>query len=284
MRRARRTKRALATLLAGAWLPAAAAFAADEATGAAAADAAPAATQPAPEEPLDPDAVAALRRMVQALYDAKALRVRVDEEYDAIQDDGETLSFGKTAVLTLRRPDRLRVELDDRDGTRRLTSFDGQRVTFWGSERNAFASLDRSGDVDSTIAFLRDEVGLKMPIAPIFSTQLHELLLEHVRRASWIEVSRLDGVDCDHVAFDYGDDVGVQFWIPRQGMALPRRVVMTFETARGRPQFRADFREWELSPDVSDAVFAFRAPEGARRVPFVLPPRAPAPTSGEGAK
>jgi hypothetical protein len=238
------------------------------------------------EPVMDPEAVEVVKRMVQALAGAQALGVVVDEEYDALQADGRTLSFGKTVAMTMRRPDRLRVETSERGGAQRVASFDGRQITVFDSGRNAFASTEHAGEIDSLVDFLRDEVGLKLPLAPMFSTQFGALLLENVTSALYVDEETLDGVALDHVAFGYGEGLGVQLWVPREGDALPRRIVMTFEDAPGRPQFRADFREWKLAPDVADAVFTFAVPEGARRIAFVLPKAAaakqPPSAGGEG--
>ena len=226
--------------------------------------------------------------MVKALADAKALHVRVDEEYDALQADGETLLLrqdGRHDAASPRPPARgRRRSASGRIASRpttasTLTVYDGreERVRLGGT----------SGDLDSVVDFLRDDIGMKMPLAPLFSPQLRESaarerdLGDLRRRRRCSTASSLD-----HIAFQYGDGVGVQLWVPRSGDALPRRLVMTFEDARGRPQFRADFREWDLAPDVSDAVFAFARPEGARAVPFVLPKQPPAgrPADGEGSR
>jgi len=235
----------------------------------------------APDEALDPDAVDVLRKMVKALTEAQTLRLSVDEEYDALQSDGETFSFGKSANLLLRRPDRLRVEGADRAGNDRLWTYDGKQLTVYDSDRNVFAAVAQSGNIDAVMDFLRDEVGMKLPLAPLFSLDLRVLLLENVTTATFVDEEVLDGVELDHIAFQYGDGIGVQLWIPREGDALPRRMVMTFEDARGRPQFRADFREWDLKTKIKDSAFHFDAPKGARAVPFVLPKRTPAGTTGE---
>jgi hypothetical protein len=240
------------------------------------------------EEPaIDPDAVEVLKQMAKALEGAKALHVRVDEEYDALQADGETFSFGKTSDMTLRRPDRFRVEGADRSGMEHVSTYDGKRVTVYVADKNVYASVERTGDVDAVTDFLRDDVGMKLPLAGLFSPRLGAFLMENVTDATYIDEETLDGVNLDHVAFHYGDGIGVQLWVPVEGDAFPRRIVMTFEDARGRPQFRADFRSWDKSPDVSEKRFSFTAPKGARSVPFVLPKtempkQPPSAASGEG--
>jgi hypothetical protein len=285
----RRWSIAVAALLACGWL-APGAGRAEEAPvsagdGSATAQSDTAAGDPfADTELFEPEAISALRDMVVALQGAEKLSVLVDEEHDALQPSGETFSFGKSAELTVRRPDRMRVVGSERGGGLRNWSYDGSRLTVYDPERNLFASVERSGSLDSVFTFLRDDVGMKLSLAPLFSEHLGQLLLENMTTATYVGEEELDGVDCRHVAFRYGEGVGFQVWLPLSGSALPRRLIMTFEDARGRPQFRADFRKWDESPDVPDELFTFRAPPGARSVPFVLPARADASAVDEGSR
>jgi hypothetical protein len=261
----------------------ASASAADGTDGASAADAAPAASPaPAADTAFDPEAEDAVRRMVRALEGATLLEVRADEEYDALQQEGGMLSFGRSVRMTLRRPDRLRFEAVDRSGAQRSATWDGLRITACDAGRNVFASVERTGNLDAVLDFLRDDVGAKLPLAPLFSDQLRRLLLENLTEVRRVGAETLGDSQVLHVALRYAEGVGLQLWIPSSDPALPRRLVMIFEQAGGRPQLRADFREWSLAPGATDAVFAFQPPEGARAVPFVLPKRTPAPGAGPG--
>ena len=49
---------------------------------------------------------------------------------------------------------------------------------------------------------------------------------------------------------------------------LPRRLVITYRHADGRPQFWAQFSDWNLAPEVPDALFAFTPPAGAAQIAF----------------
>jgi len=57
--------------------------------------------------------------------------------------------------------------------------------------------------------------------------------------------------------------------------------VITYEHEEGRPQFRARFDGWDLSPKASDGVFAFEPPKGAERIAFAPTP-ASRPAAEEG--
>jgi hypothetical protein len=60
------------------------------------------------QEAIDPAAVAALERMAERLASLRALRVEAEVEYDAVQRDGQSIEFGSTREVAVRRPDRLR--------------------------------------------------------------------------------------------------------------------------------------------------------------------------------
>lgn len=231
------------------------------------------ADEPAPDAAppaVDPRAMAVLTRMLDALGSVPSLHVRVEEEYDVVRESGDTLSFGRVSDVTLRRPDRLRIEVTEDGGAQRVFSADGRHVVLLDRRENWFAAAERGSDLDGALAFLQDDAGVELAMAPLFSSRLRELLLEDVTSAHLVARKTLDGEELDHIALRYGD-VGLQLWVPAAGYALPRRLSLRFDAARGSPRLRADFREWDLEPHVPDAVFAFDPPEGVRAVPFALP-------------
>jgi hypothetical protein len=231
---------------------------------------------------LDTRAQAALNRMLDALAAAPALDVRVEAEYDVALESGETLSFARVAEMTARRPDRLRIEASEGAEPQRVLGYDGRYLTLYDAGGSWFAAVERSANLDDVLTFVRDELGIELPLAPLFSIGLRSLLTEGVTSAVFVGSVTLAGEPHEHIALRYGD-VGLQLWIPSAGDPLPRRLSLTFEGARGRPQLRADFRAWDLAPDVSERVFAFDPPEGVRAVPFALPARSKAEALGPAA-
>jgi len=253
--------------------------AAQEAAATGAAEAAPAAEA---EEPLiDPAAVEPVKRMVATLTGAERFSFTVDKSYDAIQFDGETIEFGGRQEQTIRRPDRVRVESWDRDGRHLQTFYDGKAVTVYDDRNKAFARAERTGDIDQLIDFLRDDVGLRMPLADLFASDLGKILVDNVIAARSIGVETIGEASYDHVALRSREGVGLQLWIRQGKEAVPARMVITFERVRGRPQFRATFSDWDLSPRAPDRLFAFEPPKGTTSVPFLLPKRGTAATPAE---
>jgi hypothetical protein len=45
--------------------------------------------------------------------------------------------------------------------------------------------------------------------------------------------------------------------------------VITYKDETGQPQFWADLYDWNLSPELSDALFTSTPPDGADRIQFL---------------
>jgi hypothetical protein len=214
----------------------------------------------------DERALEIARRMAAALSEAKSLRLTADMAYDAVQANGQAIEFGATRSIALRRPDRGRVEMLDRSGARILFVYDGKRVVLSDESHKVYATAAHQGDFESMQAFVQEELRVPTPLGEFVSRDLFDILAasDSVR---WVDEQTLDGVLCDHLAFRNALR-GLQVWVPRRGDPLPRRVVITYESARGRPQFRADLREWELSAKLDDALFEFTPAADAERIYF----------------
>jgi len=220
----------------------------------------------------DPDerAVSRLEAMAAFLVDAKRLSVTIASTWDVTQSTGEKIEFGETRVVTIRRPDRARVEVSRRDGSRRGFLFDGTQLAVFDLDQKVYATAPRPGTLDAALEYFTQELDMRMPLHELIASNLPKTLAPFLPTARWVGAETIGGVATDHVFFR-ADGPDVQLWIASQGDPLPRRVVITYRQDEGQPQFRADFSEWNLSPDVPDERFAFAAAEGAEKIPFVAP-------------
>jgi hypothetical protein len=223
---------------------------------------------------LDPHAMEIVQKMAERIVAADRFSLSGEIAWDVVQSDGETLEFGATRELVMQRPDRLRVDIDLREGGKRLLLYDGKQVVLEDLAQNVYATTPRSGPVDDVVEFVSDRLGIPVALSEFLSPDLPKLLEEHVTLASDVGDATVDGVRCHHVALR-NDIVGMQLWIG-QDDSLPRRITITYEHETGRPQFRARFTGWDLTPHVSDATFAFDPPKGAEKIAF-----APRPVAGK---
>ncbi len=225
----------------------------------------------------DPKAMAAVARMAQAIEGAKALHVRGEIEWDVLQPDGQTISFGGMRDLTLARPDRLRATVDLREGVRRDLYYDGKQVTLHDAGANVYATLAQSGPVVDVALLLGDRFGVPIALAEFLAPDLGAKLDAGIQGATFVGPATVDRVECEHVVLQVPVG-GMQLWIGKKD-ALPRRITIRYELADGVPQFRAHLAEWDLSPKVADDTFTFEPPKGAEKIAFAA--QGPAPKKEE---
>jgi hypothetical protein len=223
----------------------------------------------------DAQAMATLQRMADFLSQAQRLSVTAEIGFDVVQASGEKLEFGETRQFLIRRPDRVRVDITKRDGDTSGFIFNGQEIAVFNSREQVYATAARPGTLDEAIAYFLNDLDMRFPLAELFSTRLAEALTAKVRSAYNVGPERIMGVPCEHIALR-GDQADMQLWVAQGDQPRPCRLVITYTAAEGQPQFWAQFRDWNLSPDVPDAQFAFTPPEGAAKIAFAA--RKPVPT------
>jgi len=216
------------------------------------------------------DATAILLNAADYMAGLQSFRVTVRSSYDALQDDGQMIEFGEIRKILVKRPDQMRVDVTRSDGDQDLLLFNGQALTAYKSADNVFARTAHPGTIDSAIVYLVRDLQLRFPLARLWLTTLPEQLKGQIEYANYVETNLLYDVPVDHLAARL-KEVDVQLWVDQGKSPLIRRVVITYRNDPGQPQFRADFLDWNLSPDTSDANFILAPPAGAEEILFLAP-------------
>jgi hypothetical protein len=217
-------------------------------------------------------AVARTEAMAKLLAKAKRLSVTADCTYDVVQASGEKIEFGERREMMLRRPDRARIDVTRRDGSRRGLLFDGTQLAVFDLDAKVYATVPKPGTADAALAYFTEDLNMRLPLRELFSTDLPDDLEDVIDGARLVGEETIRGVATDHVALR-GDTADLQLWIARSGEPLPQRIVVTYRLAEGQPQFTADFSAWNFDPGVPDEVFTFTPAAGAEPIPILAPRR-----------
>jgi hypothetical protein len=198
---------------------------------------------PAAAAPVQPqaDAEAILMGMAELLSRTQRFSVNVRSGYDTVQPSGQKIEFGENRTFTVSRPDRMRVDVEQSDGDKRLVLLDGQAITVFSRPRNVYATISKPGTIDDAIAYFKRDLHMRLPLALLFVSRLPAELERRVQSLDYVEKTDILGVPAHHLA-GRGKTVGFQMWIADGGQPLPQRVVLTYKDAEGEPQFRAVFR------------------------------------------
>jgi hypothetical protein len=234
---------------------------------------------PADQKKNEEEAMAVVKRMADFLSQAQRFSVTADIGFDAVQDSGQKIEFGETRKILLDRPDRLRIEETKRNGSKSELVFNGKTIMIYYAKDNVYATTDRPGTLDDAVSYFVNDLGMRLPLSQLIDSKLAAKLPGQVLSAAYVEQSSIAGVPCDQIALR-GEDADMQLWIAQGDQPLPQRVVITYKRLDGRPQFWAQFSDWNLKPKVSDKLFSVTPPKGAVKIAFAAQQMIPPGQSG----
>jgi hypothetical protein len=214
---------------------------------------------------VDERAIAALATMTDFLKTLQTFSIDSKWSKDEIVDTNMKIQKMATNEITVRRPDRFHAQMrsDDRD----LDFFyDGKTLTVFSVRQNYYATTAVPPTVARTLDAARARYGIDIPLADFLQMAAGEDFRSSIIGAGYIGTSRIDGVECDHLAIRQAE-VDWQVWIEKGQTPVPRRLVVTTKTEPTQPQFIATLT-WNLSPQIDEKQFTFTPPPNASRILF----------------
>jgi len=228
----------------------------------------PSGEQSADDSPMNSEALDALNLMAETLAQAQGFSVTIRAGFDVVQDTGQKITFGERRKVTLSRPDRLRIEAEESDGKRTLVTYDGKAITVFNPGDNVYGQVEKAGSVDDVVRYVIQDLGIRIPLALLLVSTLPAELEQRLQSIDYVEQDVLTEVPTDHLA-GRGADVDFEIWLDTGNTHLPQRLAITYKNEEGAPQYRTEFSDWKLNPNVSPVDLALRLPEGAERIPFL---------------
>lgn len=225
-------------------------------------------TQAAPIKPvIDPVADKLLKSMGATLSSAKAFTFRADINFDQLLVSGQQIQYGGTANLTVERPNKVYVEFTgDLDGKR--IWYTGKDVTVLDVNKNFYGKLAVPATIDEAMDNLMDQYGFTLPLSDVMVSDPYKAFIRNVAAGVVIGDSMINGQQCKHMAF-VEKYIDWQIWISDGAQALPCKLVITYKTIPGGPQYSAVFSNWAINPAINASVFTPVLPEGAERIEFI---------------
>ena len=230
---------------------------------------------------VEPQAQELLVRALTYISRQERFSVVMRASYDSYQQSGQKIEFGETRKVTLIRPDRLRVEIEESNGVSHVMLFDGKDLTLSTPQSNVYAQLPKPGTIDQAVVFFVRDLRMRLPLAVLLLTTATDELTQRTLSIDYVEKTSILGKPAHHLA-GRTESVDYQIWLADGEQPLLMRVVLTYHTEPGQPQYRAMLSDWNLAPQVQDSVFAFTAPSDARRIAFLAEmPRATTASAGK---
>jgi hypothetical protein len=218
----------------------------------------------APARANDTEAKAMLKAMSDYLAAQTTLSFNYDTNLEIVTDDHQKFLLASSGTMDLTRPDKFR-------GTRHggfanvEMVFDGKTLSLLGKDANLYTQVDIPGSLDNLVDELRYEYGRPVPGADLLLSNVYEALMEDVVDVKDLGSGVIGGSECDHLAFR-NKDVDWQIWIAQGEHPYPCRYVITSKDMDQGPQYSVQISDWKAGADVAADDFAFKAPDGAKKV------------------
>src|SRR5262245_21474627 len=216
---------------------------------------------------IEPDAVAALKRMQGTLRTLSAFSLRSDTTIDEVTEDGMKLQFGGTLTMQVRRPNGLHAEVKS-DRKQRQLFYDGKSLTLYGAKAGGYYAIVPAPATLKEVADAADQkYGIRLPLADLFYWSASADALAGIKEAALIGPSRIGNVMCDHIAIRQ-EGLDWQVWIAQGKAALPQKLVITTLGEASQPQYVA-LMQWNTAPKFDAGTFRFVPPKGAHPIKLV---------------
>lgn len=225
---------------------------------------APARPSGAPAAKIDPQAGEIFRKMSTALDAARAMHFRVRAVLDRPVDSGQLAQFHRTSDVVAVRPDKLYVTTKSDEGSWRVWQR-GKNLVVLDKDDNIYATETVPASIGEMLDDLVNKYDLVMPMADLLAGNTYDAMTRNVESAEYLGVRSVADTKCDHLLFRQ-ENIDWQIWIQAEGQPLPRKLVITYTQQPDQPQYAALIDEWNLAPAVSEDVFTFAAPAGAKAI------------------
>lgn len=217
----------------------------------------------ADEPAIEPAAIEALDKMAAHLRTLQQFKLIATTSRDDVMEGGQLVEIAGRTVYTVRRPDRLKVEVVT-DKTEREFFYDGKTVTQFAPALGYYSVFEAAPTIAETFDIAEEKYDVELPLADLFYWGTERSNVKAFTTAFAAGQSRIGGETCGHYAFR-SDVTDVQVWIRVHGDPLPCRLVIVTTDDEARPRYEATF-EWDLDPLIGDTVFTFAPPPGAEKI------------------
>lgn len=212
---------------------------------------------------INPDADEILKSMSSYLSGLSEFSVKIEIANEIITTQGEKLQLNDSTVMMLQRPGKMRV---NRQGEVDLSlTFDGQVLTLYSEEKNAYLQNKSVKSIDEVIDTVRTDIGLDMAGADLIYSDPYPGLVSGVISSSYLGTAYIDGIECHHLAFRE-DKIDWQIWVKADKEPLPMKYIITTRMMMGAPQYSVRYHDWNTKPDIEVQLFKFSAPAGAKKL------------------
>ena len=213
---------------------------------------------------IDTVAVSILDRMSAMIGNLGSCSVIVHSNYDVSSHFLGLVKHSDEQQVFVKGPSKLLIRAEGDKGSRVYT-YDGSTFNYYSMDRNQFGVLQAPATTVEMIDTINRAYGVDFPAADfLYPTFVDDILAESTNLI-YLGTTPVNGKDCYHIA-GTAKDKTFQFWISDDAFTLPVKMVIVYTSREMNPQYEATLTDWQVNPNLPDALFDFAPPPNAKKI------------------
>jgi hypothetical protein len=216
---------------------------------------------------IDSMAVSILDRMSIVIGELNSCSVMVKANYDINSKSLGLVKHSDDQQVYLHGPNKLLVKSDGDKGTRYF-SYNGKTLTHYSLDKNQYSQVAAPSNIMEMIDSVNKIYGIDFPMADFFYPTFVDDILAEAKNLAFLGITKVGDKECFHIA-GTAKDKTFQFWISDDAFYLPMKMVIIYTGKENSPQYEATLSNWQVNPDLPDAIFEFNPPVKAKKIKMI---------------
>lgn len=211
-------------------------------------------------------ALAVLQKTTDTIRSAKNYSFTARVARERLGTNGQIITQFATHKVTVSRPDKVRIETHTGQDQNVQLLFNGGTTYLYSPGPNLYAATTAPATIDAALAKL-EQRGINFPMRNLLESDPYKSLEADIKSAYVIGRADVLGKTLHQLAFTE-PAAEWQLWVEGGDRPLPRRIEIIDKSMPEHPRVTVELSDWNFNPDVSQSMFSFTPPQGARQIEF----------------
>lgn len=209
---------------------------------------------------IDSTAVYILDKMADIIGSLESVKFDISTASDKLDDNSNLSTYYATSHIAMTGPNKF-TSTTHGDGGNFGYWYDGEFVSYYSLDENNYVTLEAPETILTMIDSMHTTFDFKFPAADFFYPSFTDDLIEDFDTINYEGQRMVDGEKCFYITATNAEK-HIQLWITSNTTMLPKRLIIVYKK-EGNLQFETNFNNWELNPNIPEAIYNFTPPPNA---------------------
>ncbi|GAA4298626.1 DUF2092 domain-containing protein [Aestuariibaculum suncheonense] len=209
---------------------------------------------------IDSTAIYILDKMADIIGSLESVKFNISTAADKLDEDGNLSTYYAKSSIAMTGPNKFTSTTKGDSGNYGYW-YNGEYVSYYSLDENNYVTLEAPETILTMIDSMHMAFDFKFPAADFFYPSFTDDLIEEFNTIAYKGQRSIDGETCFYITAT-GEYKYIQLWISSNATVLPKRLIIIYKN-EGHLQFETSFSNWELNPNIPEAIYNFTPPPHA---------------------